>query len=364
MRRTTLVAVALVAAALASLLPGAAGAAEAGIQPEPLESFQWALDNIDARAANDAGFTGEGAVVAVIDDGFHIEHPEFAGRIHPDSASWRCPAGAEIPCPIGNGGLAAHGTHTMGIAGAARNGYGTAGVAPDATLMPLRMPIDEVAFLTSVPDMIRYAVDHGADVISASIGLEVSIFGPGLNNAVGIAMGWRDAVEYAAAHDVVVVFAGGNRFQPVCDSEFGGVPLLCVGAVGPDDARPLYSNFGAGLDLVAPGGDGGACLGNVLSTVAPTTDTENCAPLIPDEYEQTYRFQSGTSMAAPHVAGVAALLAGAGIHGEAAVERILATTDDLVVPGWDPETGAGRVNALRAVTDDRNPTPALEVPWS
>ena len=259
-----------------------------------------------------------------------------------------------------------------GIIAAARDGAGTVGVAPEATVMPLVMPFDGAEAILTVPEMVRYAVDHGADIINGSIGAGPALPGIGpAENGVALAAGWREAFQYAIDRGVLVVMAAGNEWGPTCINELANIgEILCVGSLTRNGQVPLYSNYGVGLDLVAPGGgaDPGAfggsdvqnCLDGVLSAYSEEySDQPNCADDIFGTPVPPYGFMTGTSQATPHVAGVAALLVGQGLTPLEAGERILATTDDLLVGGWDARTGHGALNAHRAVIDDRNPDSSI-----
>lgn len=313
--------------------------------PDPYEHRQWALGRIAAQDAWSRA-TGAGMTIAVIDTGVSAFHPEFAGKLHPASASWFSCPGSQVPCTDTSawnidGG---HGTWVAGVAAASRNGEGIAGVAPDARIMALRAvgfweeEIPESLF--NVGEAIRYAVDHGADVINLSLGWLV-----GVHNGGSYVYGWAQAVQYAVDHGVFVAMAAGNLFSPICENEYGtlGTGALCVGATTPEDTRRLDSNWGGGVDLVAPGGGGGSCDSAILTTGWLGGSPQGC------NLQNGYGYIAQTSAATPHVAGVAALLAQQGVRGDEAGARILATVDDLGLPGYDPEFGHGRLNAARAV---------------
>jgi len=262
----------------------------------------------------------------VIDSGVQADHPDLAGRIGPSYDVVQRDATPQD----GDG----HGTHVMGIVGAATdNGLGIASVAPGATLMAVRVLSDDGG--GSIDDVARgidWAREHGADVINLSLGSEVPLVGAGGGDS------FDGAIRRAIAAGIVVVAAAGNNGVPVCEQPAARDGLLCVGAVDKRRARSFFSSFGSGLGLVAPGGSGATAAGmevgeDVLSTYAGST----------------YRELAGTSQAAPHVAGVAALLVSRGVRGQAAVRRLLATATDLGAPGTDSQYGAGLVNARAAV---------------
>jgi subtilisin family serine protease len=264
--------------------------------------------------------TGSGAVVAVIDSGVQADHPDLAGRLLP---GYDFVDNDGTP-QDGNG----HGTHVTGIVAAdAGNGIGIEGVAPGAMVLPVRvLGNDGSGSTAAVAQGIDYAVAHHADVINLSLGSDVPLVGgnpPEFDQAIGRAL---DA-------GIVVVAAAGNSGLPACDQPSGQGRLLCVGAVDRNGNRAYYSNFGQGLGITAPGGAGVPFDHDILSTYPPGT----------------YAELAGTSQATPHVAAVAALLAGLGVHGQAAVQRILATARDVGAPGPDSTYGAGIVDARTAV---------------
>lgn len=296
-------------------LPGQAFAAD------PLRAQQWNLDIVEADAAHPIA-TGQGAVVAVIDSGVNLSHSDLAGRLLPG----RDFVDGDTTPQDGDG----HGTHIAGIVAAnTGNGEGVESVAPSAQILPLRVLDDNgEGFTDDVVQAIDYAVAHGADVINLSLSSTVPVLGDVLDST------FAQAIDRALDAGVIVVAVAGNNALPVCENPSAQGRLLCVGAVDRRRQRSTYSSFGLGLGLVAPGGSGAPVSGeNVLSTYT--------SPL----YEEV----AGTSQASPHVAGVAALLVSKGIHGQAAVRRILATASDVGQPGPDPVYGAGIVNARRAV---------------
>jgi thermitase len=300
------------------LLAAPAGAAD------PKRAQQWNLDLIEADAAHSVS-TGAGAVVAVVDSGVQADHPDLAGRV---GQGYDFVQKDSTP-QDGNG----HGTHVSGIIAASTgNGIGVESVAPGATVMPIRVLADDGSGDTdTVAAGVDYARTHGADVINLSLGSEVPLVGASGGDA------FDAAVHRALAAGIVVVAAAGNNGVPICEQPAAKDGLLCVGAVDKREQRSFFSSFGSGLGLVAPGGSGASSAGmageDVLSTYKGST----------------YQELAGTSQAAPHVSGVAALLVARGVRGQAAVKRILATAKDLGPPGDDPEYGAGLVDARAAV---------------
>jgi subtilisin family serine protease len=306
----------VIALLLLVLSPAAAPA-----QGDPRRGEQWNLDLVESDAAH-ATATGAGAVIAVVDTGVAAGHPDLAGQILPG----RDFVQDDDTPQDGNG----HGSHVSGIAIAASgNGVGVSSVAPGAKLLPVRVLGDDGGGTSEdVAAGIDWARTHGANVINLSLGSEIPIVG---------AMGGDEidaAIRRALTAGIVVVAAAGNNGVPVCEQPAAGEGLLCVGAVDKRGQRSFFSSFGSGLGVVAPGGSSLPTAGeDVLSTVPPSG------------YEEI----AGTSQAAPHVAGVAALLVGKGLTGQAAVKRILDSATDLGPAGDDAEYGNGLVNARAAV---------------
>jgi subtilisin family serine protease len=301
---------------LAALIPSTALAAG-----DPLRARQWNLSMIESDAAH-ATSTGAGATVAIVDSGAAADHPDLRGRL---VAGHDFVDGDATP-QDGNG----HGTHVTGIVGAATgNGVGIASVAPQARLMPVRVLDDDGSgTVDAIAAGIDFARTHGADVINLSLGSEVPIVGAVGGDAIDA------AIHRALAAGIVVVAAAGNNGVPVCEQPAAADGLVCVGAVDKREQRSLFSSFGSGLGIVAPGG-----------SALPATDEDVLSTVPPDTYEE----MAGTSQAAPHVSGVAALLVSLGVRGQAAVNRMLATATDLGAPGEDAEYGHGLVNARAAV---------------
>jgi subtilisin family serine protease len=297
--------------------------------------------------------TGFGIKIAVVDSGIDIGHEDFA-----------CPGkllilpGSDVSGrtvddePQDKDG---HGTHVNGIAGAcADNGTGVAGVAPDATLVPVRAIGGNQDLDKAMADGITFATDAGAHVINLSIGdiPPFSHLGPD-----GYPL-TEDALAYSRSQGVVIASAAGNFVQPTCEYPSLSRNVICVGATDRNDERSYYSDLPVNTDrnsenpgiepsVMAPGGQGTFCDESVVSTYL-RSEKSIC-------YASGYEGLDGTSMSAPHVAGVAALvydrLGGerSAANAQTIVDAIIDTADDLYTPGYDPISGYGRVNALKAV---------------
>ena len=294
---------------------------------DPLRGQQWNLDMIEADAAHGTA-TGTGAVVAVIDSGVRADHEDLAGRLLPGRDFVQDDATPQD----GDG----HGTHVTGIVVATKdNGAGISGVAPGATVLPLRVLGDDGS---GESDDVAAAVDHavaqGAHVINLSLGSDVPLVGAGGDEKLNAALG------RAAAANVTIVAASGNNAVPICEQPSIAGRLLCVGAVDRRGGRSFYSSSAGSRGVMAPGGSG-----------LPFTGEDVLSTYNNGRYEEV----AGTSQAAPHVAGVAALLVSLGLRGQAVADRILATATDAGAQGPDDVYGAGIANARAAVAGLKPP---------
>jgi len=345
----TLKAVAVAAVLLASVPLETARASN-----DPFFSLQWSLAKIGVPSAWQRS-TGRGITVAVLDTGVDRNHPDLRGKVLP---------GRDLVDPRGHAqDVNGHGTHMAGtIAADTANGIGIAGVAPDAKILPVRV-LDaggESNDPAIVAAGIRWAADHGANVLNLSLAED----GPGGGAQSGDLLSDRDiddAIVYASSKGEAVVIAAGNtdgggrgRTSYVAD-----VPgAIVVGASTIDDRRAAYSNYGSGLDVLAPGG--GSAIDPSFSHGCTQSNSVIGLFWDPKTHRSDYAGACGTSVAVAHVSGVLALLMARGYSAANAVLRLEQTTVDLGPRGRDPQTGWGRIDAARAL----GPGPALHGPTS
>ncbi len=321
--------------------PAADGRAGAVRPPnDPLFKHQWHLQALQIPAAW-AVTRGAGATVAVLDTGVAYEDrgvyrraPDLAGTRF--TRGWDFVDGDPHPNDEPPTNRQSHGTHIAGIiAQTTGNGLGGAGVAPEATIMPVRVLQPDLSGSgRTIARGLRYAVDHGADIAN------LSIAGPAGSAVL------EDAIDYAASKGVTVVASAGNDGRASVGFPAAYPKVLAVGAVTRDRTRAYYSNYGKALDLVAPGGDRRAYGSGVGSGDGVLQQTLNGGPST-----FCFCFMASTSAAAAEVSGTAALLVASGrATGPDEVRSALRSgAHDLGERGWDPEYGAGLVQAAGAV---------------
>ncbi|HEX7243257.1 MAG TPA: S8 family serine peptidase, partial [Longimicrobiaceae bacterium] len=297
------------------------------------------LETYDYLGANFAGT----AVIGIIDTGIRKTHQDLAGRVIAER-NFATGYAADFVDDRNS-----HGTHVAGIAAArGNNGLGVSGVAYGANIKLINAKACEIYRFadgttgTSCPtsssaDAIVWAVDQGANVLNISLG--------GSPAAISGSAAQRAALQYARSKNVLPFCSTGNDNYPGIGFPARFSECVAVGATNWNDGRASYSNYGAEIDITAPGGDSNPAgtaysliLAPVYSTTSPTSNT-------------TYGWKAGTSMSTPQVTGLAALLIANGMTDvNQVLARIKSTVDDLGPAGWDPQFGAGRINAYRAVT--------------
>lgn len=280
---------------------------------DPSFGMQYGLTKIRAPQGWDYSTGSASVTIAIVDSGVDLTHPDLAAKI---VSGYDFVNDDSIPQ---DDHFQSHGTHVAGIAAAlSNNGIGVAGVSWGARIMPVKA-LDPIGFgfLSDVADGIVWAANHGAQIINLSLG--------GVSDSLAL----QDAVNYASSRGILLVAAAGNSgaSPPLYPARYAKV--IAVGAVDNLNNRLATSNFGTELDLVAPGW-------MIYSTFR----------------SGGYGYNSGTSMAAPFVSGLAAVLYGIPGNGFAALARsqMESSALDLGTPGFDAYHGFGLIqmdSALR-----------------
>ena len=314
------------------------------VPDDPYYSFQWNLDNdstggINTQTAWDLQQGDPNVIVAVLDTGVAFEN--YAGFLQaPDLAQTPFVPGYDfVEDDVHPNDDEGHGTHVTGtIAQSTNNELGVAGVAFGCSIMPVKVLDNEgVGDHFNIAEGIYFAVEHGARVINMSFG------GAATSRTL------RNAVAFAYEQGVTIVCAAGNDYlegnatsYPAAYDDY----CISVGAVRYDNTRAYYSSTGPHIDLAAPGGD---------VTVDQNHDgypdgvLQQTFTLDPTDF--AYYFFQGTSMATPHVSGVAALLVSRGVTEPDKVREAMEMTARDVGPvGWDMQYGWGIVDAGAALS--------------
>jgi subtilisin family serine protease len=357
------------------------GLVEAAITPgdETFWNLQWAPGAIHAPEAWTAGCAGSGVRVAIVDGGIYSAHLDLVANLD-TAASTSFVAGFAYNEDVGTFW---HATHVAGIVAAEDNGIGTIGIAPEATLVGVKVLHNGSGSFGAVISGILYAATPlgqggaGADIINMSLG---AVFPRNDPDARGLVAALNKAVNYADRFGVLVVSAAGNDYLDLDHSgnlistpaqSGSGIAVSATGPMGfavgwPNGAtnfsRPAsYTNFGnSAINVAAPGGDD-VLPGDDLCTIPRIPSGNVTVPCWVFDMVMstvrgsgasttTYSWADGTSMAAPAAAGVAALIKGAnpGISLGQLKNRLAQSADDLGKPGHDPYYGRGFVNAERA----------------
>ncbi len=283
---------------------------------DPDYAKQWNFRNINVEQAWDET-KGEGITIAVIDTG--------VSKV-PDLKLTKFVKGYDF---VNNKDDASddngHGTHVAGtIAQSTNNGYGVAGIAYKASIMPLKVLSGSGGgTIADIAEAIKFAADNGADVINMSLG------GGGASNMM------EEAIKYAHSKGVVIVAAAGNEGRNSSSYPARYPNVISVSAIDAAGDKASYSNFGAGVDISAPGGSETGKI--IQNTVNPSTG------------ESVFVGFQGTSMAAPHVAGVAALIRATGVEEPSEVLDILKQSSRKIQEDHLNHFGAGHLDAGAAV---------------
>ncbi len=336
---------------------------------DPLYGYQWNFSNpvsgsINVEPAWNLTTGAPGIIVAVVDTG--VAYEDFtiieAGMIKryykaPDLAQTKFVAGYDfVNSDTHPNDDVGHGTHVTGtIAQSTNNALGTAGIAYNVSIMPVKvLAKNGSGSYADVANGIMWAADHNAKVINLSLG--------GTQGSTTL----QNALAYAYNKGVTIVCSSGNDGQatvsyPAAYDQY----CIAVGATRYDETKAYYSNYGSSLDLIAPGGDlnvdqnhDGYGDGILQQTFGNTTN------------DWGYWFYSGTSMSAPHVSGIAALLLAYGTaqNPQDVRDALQKTAKDLGATGFDTQYGWGLVNAYAALNYhavvNQPPTAVVGGPYS
>jgi hypothetical protein len=285
--------------------------------------------------------------VAVLDSGINVEHVDLSSNIEKSLSRSFVPSEPSIE------DLNSHGSHVAGIIAARRNGRGVQGVAPDAGIVALKvLDANGNGKWSSIFEALRYAATIKADVVNMSFGQGFDVVS---DETLLLKTTLDRAIKKVRANGAVVVTSSGNNALELGAGTFvlpaQAKNVVTVSATGPIEGSQFdrlasYSNYGRDvIDIAAPGGDFVSertypC-DMILSAAARTGDGPN-----------QWRWEAGTSMAAPHVAGVVALVKSRfeQMHPQLAERWIERTSSDISTKGRDAQSGWGRVDAARATS--------------
>ncbi|MCL4832428.1 MAG: S8 family peptidase [Caldilineaceae bacterium] len=304
------------------------------------DRYQWNLRHIRAPLGWDRTTGSSSVVIAIADTGVDLGHPDLAAKIVPGIDQVN---GDNDPQDDQG-----HGTHVASIAAAVgNNGAGIAGLDWNGRILPVKvLNANGSGSSVMVAAGISWAADNGADIINLSLS--------GTNYSTLI----FNAVQYAYQKGVLVVAAAGNAYKEGNPTSYPAAyaNVLGVAAVDDNDGHASYSNSGSYVDVAAPGGD-------------PTGSSDNDSRhWIPGAYWRgagaSYAWLSGTSQAAPHVAGLAGLLLGLNpaLTPDQLTQLITGSALDVQSAGWDPFSGYGRIDVAAALDALVQPPTATPTP--
>jgi len=296
---------------------------------DPYFAQQWGMTKIQAPQAWDVTTGKPDIWIAILDTGIDQDHQDLPGLT-------KIVANANFTFSLTWDDIYGHGTHVAGIAAAAtNNGIGVAGVGRNSGLINVKVLGDNGSgYYSWVASGITWAANYGAKVINMSLG------GPSASSAL------EDAVNYAWGKGVVVVAAAGNSSSSALSYPAAYDNCIAVAATTATDTKASFSNYGSWVDVAAPGVSIYSTLPNHPYQLGTTLN---------------YGSLSGTSMAAPHVAGLAGLVWATpyGTSNASVRNRIESTAD--AIPGTGTYWQYGRINAYRAVLSPLAQPPSLSV---
>lgn len=323
------------------------------IHPQP--STQWGPVYCNLEAAWDLATGSDSIKVAVLDTGIIPDHPDLEDNL--DLAEGADFVGGADNQPVEDYQLTdddptdesplhsiyvdgSHGTHVSGIIGAvSNNNEGIAGINWNISLLPIRvLGADGNGTSWDIAEGIYYAIDRGANIINLSLGRT------SINS--GESQLERDALQAADSAGLLIFAAAGNNGSAV-DFPARYPEAIAVGAINYDRELASYSNTGPEIELVAPGGGSS---GSIYSTWGYYENGQTVS---------SYTFMEGTSMATPHVSGIAALMLAYGIPTSQVRARLQNTAVDLGSEGKDDSYGFGLVDAYAALLDEKLSNPEV-----
>lgn len=309
---------------------------------------QWYHEKVKAFGAWDKTKGDSSLVVAIIDDGFDLSHPEFRGKIY---QPWNVP---DASSNVNTGRESIHGTHVAGIAiGLANNGQGVSGIAPNCRFMPIQVgDYNGIMSTTSVIDGVLYAINNGANVVNMSLGMgippEASNIPPNVQRDMirelypDEEMFWTELFKIAYDKNIIFILAAGNSnvmigLDPMQRSNY----TIKVSAIAPDESKATFSNYGDFSTISAPGVQIYSSLPN-----------------------SKFNYLDGTSMAAPIVTGGVALIKTA--NPALSFDQIVDLIQTTGIPVYSPKAYIGNIIQLDKAIDiadyNRSRMPRVDCP--
>jgi len=312
-----------------------------------IEKF-WYQNDVKALGAWDITEGDSSLVIAIIDDGFDLTHPEFQGKI---VKPWNIPEGNN---QVNTGKKSIHGTHVAGIALAlADNNTGASGIAHKCKFMPVQVA-DRNGLMssTAIIDGVLYAINNGADVINMSLGMQVSPEIEKMPPEMQMELintkfkdeeeFWDELFDVAYKKNVIIVLAAGNQNVMIgLDPMERSHKTIKVSAVDPGNKRAVFSNYGPGSTISAPGV-------HIYSSLP----------------NRSYNYLDGTSMASPIVAGGVALIKS--VNPSLSFDQVVDLIQSTGIPVNSPDRQVGNIlqldRALNIAKQNRQKMPVVDCP--